>query len=313
MVAGSNHKNKPQYNGINLLKYVMAYAVVTIHLCGIEKWTLPWYVEWLIRQAVPFYFMASGFLMGRNTHELSIYETQKYYLNRGENLIKIYGVWLLIYLPLAIYKYWGNVTYVQALWDYGVSIVINGESPLAWPLWFVYSLGIYCICTSYSINNVRKMHIMALILFLLYLMQPPYSRVLSAGIYALCGLMLSRVREVDKYFWSIFILVPLSIVMYKIDIPFSEIIGGMAFMLLGMRAQLPQTKIWGILRIESAWIYFTHMYVIVFVYLLQCHSPYNYDKLHVISVTFFLCGLLGYFLFKAQKVPRLQALGKLIK
>lgn len=55
-----------EYPGIDLLKYIMALAVVTIHIhtlnLDIEP---PVMVTWFIRSAVPFFFVVSGFFIGR--------------------------------------------------------------------------------------------------------------------------------------------------------------------------------------------------------------------------------------------------------
>jgi len=126
--------------GLDIVKFLMAFAVIAIHcrnegLVGASEWPLG--IEWIVKMAVPFFFIASGF-------------------------------WLLIYLPIAIYVYVGDGTiWWKAVAGYVYKVLTGGHSLWAWQLWFIYSMAFVFLL--YSITLLSKHTVIALFVFFIML------------------------------------------------------------------------------------------------------------------------------------------------
>jgi peptidoglycan/LPS O-acetylase OafA/YrhL len=141
------------YAGIDILKFVMAIAVIAIHcnaVLSVSKgntnygYIYPTCMNWFIQLAVPFFFIVSGFLLGQKLNDVSNFNLKKKYLkDRTIHLFKLYGYWLLIYLPISIYS---CVTSDVVWWKFIAiefyRILFCGMSYFSWPLWFIYSMAI---------------------------------------------------------------------------------------------------------------------------------------------------------------------------
>lgn len=90
-------KNKI-YNCIDLMKFVMAIFVLTLHELGNNISII--FNSYLFRLAVPFYFMCTGFLLfrGMNIRNLDTNKLWKY----TKKIIKVYIIWTVIYIPMMI-------------------------------------------------------------------------------------------------------------------------------------------------------------------------------------------------------------------
>ena len=100
---------KEKYNSIDLFKFLMACCVIAIHtqpFFGCSNFLVKKVYDSIVNCAVPFFFMASGFLLAvKLKWPYSLKENEvilKKYLVR---IMKMYALWSLIYLPLAIFYY----------------------------------------------------------------------------------------------------------------------------------------------------------------------------------------------------------------
>lgn len=101
---------RKQFAGIDLVKFLMALAVVAIHVQAIYV-ALPLRItdfaaqsfsrdfKWFIELAVPFFFMSTGYLLATRRPDASAV------VRRCIKLARLYGSWLLIYLPLSVTYY----------------------------------------------------------------------------------------------------------------------------------------------------------------------------------------------------------------
>lgn len=166
-----------QLDGIDLFKFLMAFCVIAIHVnsksvTGGQKF--PFAIQWLISLAVPFFFICSGYLLGRR---VSTEKRASALLLREKSLklIKLFSYWLIVYLPIAvIYYYIERVGAFKAIGSYIMSVLLNGESPYAWPLWFIYSLAITFLILSF-IRFSKKNIIIVFLLFLCVLVYNYYN------------------------------------------------------------------------------------------------------------------------------------------
>lgn len=96
---------RKNYYAIDVAKFISAFLVVCIHtgpLLDINKDANFVLVQIIARLAVPFFFVASGFLFFRKidiTREWNDYENLKALRHYIGRLLKIYIIWTILYLP----------------------------------------------------------------------------------------------------------------------------------------------------------------------------------------------------------------------
>lgn len=146
--------NKMRNTGI-----VAAIMVVTIHAqthnccCGFEKWWSALVVDGLCRAAVPYFFMASGYLLARRYGEEGWYSTAL--ASRVRSLLVPFLIWNL----LAVAMTFG----VEGIDGRSLTRVVGdilGIYPFSWPvhgpLWYVRSLLLYIIAAPLLLGALSR-------------------------------------------------------------------------------------------------------------------------------------------------------------
>lgn len=128
------------YNGFDIAKFIMAIFVVTLHAQPFSDFSfnLNYAVtHGVTRMAVPYFFMASGFLLFRKMSfiRLDKMRIRKYLVH----IFRLYVLWTIIYLPVILYT---NIYKPHNGMLHGVVIVIrnmlmNGSYL---QLWFLHAL-----------------------------------------------------------------------------------------------------------------------------------------------------------------------------
>ena len=97
---------KEQFHGVDAVKFIMAVCVIILHTHPLEgiNHTLNFITADVVgRIAVPFFFMATGFLLAQRKGDgyfFGIDHVKKYVYR----ILKLYIIWTAIYLPVIIYK-----------------------------------------------------------------------------------------------------------------------------------------------------------------------------------------------------------------
>lgn len=137
------------FRGIDVGKWVMALCVILIHSKAQAGVELAYPIEWLIRQAVPFFFICSGYFLERKifyggNDVVTICKTYCY------RIFRLYAVWTILAIPMAVYVYINNGRewYVDII-SYIRGVFIMGANPHSGPLWYLYALclsaGVICL------------------------------------------------------------------------------------------------------------------------------------------------------------------------
>lgn len=127
------------YSSIDVLKLLMAFLVVFIHMEAIYQLDLTRAMFYLTRTAVPFFFIAAGFLLQERlkTSENPM-TTLRHYTQR---VLKMYLFWTACYAPITLYMYiHGHTPARQAIYQYVKGVLLVGESHYSWHLWFLLAL-----------------------------------------------------------------------------------------------------------------------------------------------------------------------------
>lgn len=282
------------YNGLDLFKIIMAGLVVGIHAGYIvDSQDYPPVVQLLQASALPFFFITSGFLL-----ENKILKNEQ----REESVLKqsllkntrIYLLWMLCYLPIALFVYCNN----QEPWQIDVlnyfrGLIFVGETPYSWPLWYMLAL----IVSVLVILILRRLHFKAFGIWVAgllltvagYLLKEhagstyPIVHTLARVTLLLFGtftrnglfeglVLVSTGVLIRKYIAKIpdSPLLPISLLaiafcLYLLQLPVAVFISGTAFFLIAISMHLKDATCYKTLRVESMFVYFTHMFFIFFI------------------------------------------------
>lgn len=146
-----------QASAIDFSKFFMSIFVVAIHIQPLyrcKNLLISNVYNNMIVSAVPFFFLASGFLLAQKRNQLidkggrsiSIHEENVYFSVFYSFLIKIiklYLIWSAIYFPLAIYDYVSLNTGHSILYyfmHYIRGLIFTGEHYNSWMLWYLLSV-----------------------------------------------------------------------------------------------------------------------------------------------------------------------------
>lgn len=144
----SNSVNKEEFSCIDVMKFFMAICVIAIHtrpFVEVDNNIFRALYEVIVRVAVPYFFISSGYLLFKKldypyNDKKSI---EKIKINVVK-LVKMYGIWTLLYMPITIYDYCTNG---QGLYDnlyyFFQGLFFGGEHLNSWPLWYLLSGYIY--------------------------------------------------------------------------------------------------------------------------------------------------------------------------
>lgn len=324
-----NHKN---FDCIDLLKYIMAYAVVTIHIGAIRGYEFVWCVEWFIRQAVPFFFIVSGFLIKLKAEGLKGDMLRQFYLSRGFKLLRLWALWMLVYMPLSIALAWGEVDFQTFVKSFVITAFLRGESAVAWPLWFVYAMAFYCFAMALTARHRIACRVFAaacvVLSFIAYLRDIDTSNTLPKALlylefcttrnfggafYILIGALIYKMSKLCLKPMPGAALIVFSAVMYFVNAPFWQAAGGAGVAILCLCIELPGSSCWHSMRVQSMWIFYVHMYVLWSLPHIGLPAWTTESILSFTVTSFLCCGLLACGLARMERVPAFRFLRYLVK
>lgn len=119
--------------GIDLVKVLMAFVVVSIH-------TTAWPLLGVREVAVPYFFLVSGFFLfgkmtGNRTDDLAAIRSWTL------KILRLYLIWTVIYLPFTVYGFiQDGLSLKQCLMLFGRNLLFVGENFMSWPLWYLLAM-----------------------------------------------------------------------------------------------------------------------------------------------------------------------------
>lgn len=137
--------SKVIYPHLDLVKLAMALLVVEIHTRPfMDVPTAGFIVESIDVFAVPFFFIASGFLCfrGLTAEDFASEEARGAIRVRSTlvNQLRLYLTWTLLYLPVTIFGYTlQKKAFVAALVSFIRGTVFIGENFCSWQLWYLHA------------------------------------------------------------------------------------------------------------------------------------------------------------------------------
>ena len=135
---------RPNNNGIDLVKFIMAFAVIAGHTHALENCTNAYLVRafhLIIHLSVPFFFLSSGYLLGIKLSNPWGSEKNTAIIHKNlTKILRMYFLWSLIYFPLALYYFISEkISPLHAIIQYIRGFIFIGEQYNSWHLWYLLS------------------------------------------------------------------------------------------------------------------------------------------------------------------------------
>lgn len=320
----------------DVIKLIMAFAVVAIHVRAVygDAHGYSPAFNWFIELAVPYFFIVSGYLIGNKLDRMATVDEKRAALrSRSGKCLRMFVLWLIIYLPIQIYCYAvGDDPLWKDLVRYPLQVLLWGQSAYAFPLWYLWSMVVYLFiysrCAGMKNARVWIMSVSALIylggwtathvefdsqllntLFRYFkLLTWP---VLIGGMYLMCGMLIKRVLDIGVNPPLIVICcVLVSYMLYIVGLPWPPLVGGIALFMLAAHVRLPESPAWMWCRKMSMWIYFVHMWVLflMIVFVGDALSGIYVRALVVCCA----CVAVSALIMSLQRMPRFKWLDRLI-
>ena len=187
-------EKRKNYNGIDVVKLLMALCVVAIHLTPFAMFgenVSFLFDKVLTRAAVPFFFCSSGFFLkmklDRVTSNLE-YKTQ--ILKFAKRILFVYFLWTIIYLPCIIFWFKAES---QTLLSFFQKCIFDGSYLHLWYLPSVMIAGVLAALLVRKIGTIKSL-IIAIGVYILGLLDTSYYGVIKNFEFQ------NFIREYDKIF-----------------------------------------------------------------------------------------------------------------
>lgn len=293
-------ETKRNYNSIDLVKFIMAFAVIAIHTGLKDAFstdTTKQITDQIINLGVPFFFLSSGYLIASKMETPCNSENNIRMLkNYLVKILKLYLVWMTIYLPMTVFVYFrDHVLPLRAFLLIIKGYVLTGEQYNAWHFWYLLStivtVVVIIIMTRMKVKPEGLMILSVIGFICTYILH----KVPELG--GSLPFVLRAVRKILEYnlinnrvFYG-FVYIPIGMCIFRHKIPviinWIMMIGGFAanIFINGVGAdiflaivpavglfgivetiRLSDKKVFPFLRRMSTYIYLVHMYMWTFFY-----------------------------------------------
>lgn len=321
-------------SGIDLVKWIMAFAVIAIHAPQYlwpENRSWPFILDWFIRLAVPFFFAASGYLVERQLETIDDPSLRRsMLLHRALKVIKIWACWSLLYLPLTI---WGtgiadSEDAISDISSFMQDLLLSGHVEYSQPLWFLYSMAAVLLIWAFCDKLVMGIPfgLFAILAAMLHcgffdkseVLQKIAIWILGGGLPVFGGALLRKllfrrcIQSISMFQIVIMLLIASILVKWQAW-PYWTLLGGIGLLLLGLLLSRIINNNLLALRQQSMWIYYLHMWIIAIFMIVRFHIDISLNKWIIYVCVCVVTWLASYGISRIVQYPRLSFLKFLIK
>lgn len=298
-----------KYNCVNLFRFLMAICVISIHtnpLANVNNIYLIRLNESIVRLAVPFFFLVTGFFIGKKMHDINKYsKIDNNIIKKSKNKnLKYFFIFTLIYLPITFYYYFNSeYSVLSNIYNFFQGLFLTGEHYNSWILWYLLSI-IYGLLLIEILNkknyNIKKIIIIGLILYLFSYMiniivdidtdinivkilkkiisyTVVSGRIFTSVSYLSIGMYISKDENKFRNKKNINILLFILLLFLNILTPdiFNEFFilpSAVIIFIIIINVNLKDNKIYEILKFFSEKMYFWHLYIYTLICMIISHG-----------------------------------------
>lgn len=165
------------FNSIDFLKLCMAIIVVAIHThpeVSINNIRVESLIKCFYSIAVPFFFVASGFLVWNKIWNANRDEKLRRLKKWISKTARLYVAWTIIYLPFTIYGFYiDDVGLIKGVMIFLKNFIFVGENFLSWPLWYLLGMLVASIMIYYMVKwnwTAKSMYLVGVLFAILCVM-----------------------------------------------------------------------------------------------------------------------------------------------
>lgn len=326
----SSEKASFSNNSIDLFKFIFAFVVIAIHTAPLIMCQNPIILNsyfFLTELAVPFFFMASGYLLALKMDypyqsNVDVYRIKKTLMR----VLKLYLIWTLIYSPMALYNYMTSADSVKrCVYMFFKGFFFLGEQYNSWHLWYLlsmlYALLVIFVLLKKKLMSMKGILIISVVLCFASLFMDSFMGIdfdlLSSGqvkvrnfidntivygrffrgmIYIPVGMFIAHKRLPSIFNWVMFVVG----CFFQLFVANTIVIRGLLIVLAAIglfgiieRIKLKDSKVYKYLRQSSTVIYFVHMYMWTLYYsVVYGQRSLGLDTFLATSVLSLLCAVI---------------------
>ena len=130
-------------NTIDLLKFIMAFVVVSIHTTNFETFNCLFandLLQYVKCFAVPFFFAVSGYFLYRKLSVLPDDEHDAVFDKALRKTLMLYVIWSITYIPINLYgEYyeWGHTSLIVMISSMVRGWLFVGQNYGSWIMWYI--------------------------------------------------------------------------------------------------------------------------------------------------------------------------------
>ncbi len=302
------------YTLIDCAKFVCAFLVVAIHTTPLASWNFPILnslSDVINSLAVPFFFMASGFLLWNKCISLKFDLKQEIIFKYIRKILKLYVIWTIIYLPLTCIGFSSEgLSFSDSILIFIRNLIFVGQNYLSWPLWYllgtIVAMSIVYLLLVARLSTIRMLFIAIFMYLLGIIMDVLHNNDLMSAIlnvyykifqttrngffvgllYVVLGMFIAEKKSIDKTY-EVVLLFLLGVLFVPINKSLA-----LPFIMYSIFSVIISTTCYSFsdelslkMRNMSSIIYFVHMYwVAMLIYFpLKFNSMINFMLVSLLS------------------------------
>lgn len=327
--------NRGGYSWVDIFKLAMSFLVVNIHTQTITNTTVPTFISCLLNSAVPFFFMVTGFFLGKKitTHDDTIVFSRDVLLSSTRHMLILYIVWYLLYVPsILFFPGAKDDSLFEIIVKIPVAFLVTGKYGYGTILWYILAslTGIIIIFVLSRLKlRLTTIFAISVILYILGIMlkssgldtiisntylklYPNNDNGLFKGFpFLMAGVMIWKLRSNICKIWIAITLLVISSALAIKGVPIYPYLFGVGFLILSL--SLKSINIPNSIEIRkiSTLVYLSHVYIYLFFFHFSAMLGYSMNYLSLSIPTFLVCCILGYLIIRLSNNEKFRLLNYL--
>lgn len=267
---------------IDITKLIMSFGVVAIHVSTI----FPSYSQCtddIVQVVVPMFFVIAGFFYGNKYFATPNTNRNNVFTKTLKRLLLLYGVWTLIYAPVAFIYLLNHWSVFDSIKLYLWNVIMLGQNMMSWHLWYLLATIVSVVLIHLLMKIGVKLGYVVVLGLCLYalgvwLVNNPENTFLESypmlfpdtqnGVFrGLCyvslGMLLSKMFDVlPIWVYGLSALIGVGVFFINVPLCYPFVAFGSVGLILSLPKQdiVPSFSVWA--RNISTVIYLSHMYLI---------------------------------------------------